>query len=771
MGGPLVLGLVDAGDADRALVGGKAGTLGILAAAGFPVPAGFVVTAAGGIDDEVSTAVAAALDGFGSGPFAVRSSAAAEDLPGASYAGLYETYLDVHPAGVMDAIKHCVASAGSERVRSYRAVRDGTASGGDHGPAEMAVLVQQMVDAAAAGVAFTANPVTGDRDQVLVTAARGLGEALVSGGATGEQWTVTSDTRPELTRADPAGSVLTGSQVRGIAELATGVAHRCDDPQDIEWAIDHSGRLWLLQARPMTALPDPVQWDPPGPGLWARNFRLGEWLAEAMTPLFADWAVPRIETGYLDGMRSTAGIVVPFRYATVNGWYFNATPMLTPGLFFKVLGVGRAHAVWFLFNALARVSRDPAAADRAVLGTLENRWRTELLPRYHRLVAEGEADVDSANPRRLVEIIDQIAGVAGEYLWYLAIVGGSAWKMEKALTAFCRKHIAAGPADEVLGRDPQVLLRGLPGAEPATPRHAVQTIDWYQPTAGELPIQITNGTGGRHDGRHARLAATRIDTERLCRATLARHRRRLTAFDAMLAMVQRCAVIREEQARDLTLGWPLLRRCLHRLGAHLQTAGVITDIDDVYFLTRNEVTASFTEKAAKDVDVRARRVDWNTQRRLTAPLTLGTPPRLIGDPIARAVQAARTGHIPDGAIVGHPASAGRATGPVRIVTGPADFDQFADGDVLVAKTTAPAWTPLFGHAAAIVTDGGTLAAHASLVAREFGIPAVVGAGDATTRLRTGQYVTVDGNTGTVLPLLQTSHGEPPTRQSFRTRRV
>jgi pyruvate,water dikinase len=115
--------------------------------------------------------------------------------------------------------------------------------------------------------------------------------------------------------------------------------------------------------------------------------------------------------------------------------------------------------------------------------------------------------------------------------------------------------------------------------------------------------------------------------------------------------------------------------------------------------------------------------------------------------LAAAARGSR--QLPDGAVVGHPASSGRAAGPVRLVRGPADFAEFLAGDVLVAATTAPAYTPLFARAAAVVTDGGTLAAHASLIAREYGIPAVVGTGDATRRLRTGQRVLVDGGAGTV----------------------
>ena len=100
---------------------------------------------------------------------------------------------------------------------------------------------------------------------------------------------------PELTRADPAAAVLTGAQVLDIAALAIRLTQRFDRPQDIEWAIDRAGRLWLLQARPMTALPDPVGWPPPGPGLWMRNFRLGEWLPEAMTTA-SDGNMPRMSS-------------------------------------------------------------------------------------------------------------------------------------------------------------------------------------------------------------------------------------------------------------------------------------------------------------------------------------------------------------------------------------------------------------------------------------------------------------------------------------------
>jgi phosphohistidine swiveling domain-containing protein len=229
-----------------------------------------------------------------------------------------------------------------------------------------------------------------------------------------------------------------------------------------------------------------------------------------------------------------------------------------------------------------------------------------------------------------------------------------------------------------------------------------------------------------------------------------------------LQVNQRYAVIREEQARDFTLGWPALRACVRRLGEHMVATGAIERVDDVFFCNHEEVTSTLRAGRSEPIVhlVRERRHLWQRQRDLAAPLTLGQPVRLIGDVIGRAVQEARgEQEIGENVIVGHPASAGRSTGPVGIIRGPQDFGGFRDGDVLVAKTTAPVWTPLLARAAGVVTDSGSLAAHASLVAREYGIPAVVATGDATIRLHPGQLVTVDGSAGTITP-----HTEPITDQ-------
>jgi rifampicin phosphotransferase len=464
-----------------------------------------------------------------------------------------------------------------------------------------------------------------------------------------------------------------------------------------------------------------------------------------MTPLFQDWLLERIEEGYLTGMATSTGAPVAFRHASINGWYYTATPRFPPLAFLPATIGGRGRPLVVMWYGLVRTGSRPALADRKILRGELQRWRDELLPRYHAVVAHGESNVETASPAELASVVDEVGRLGGEYLWSLALVGGAAWKMEACLGRFLRQQLP-----DIVGGGVLVLLRGLPGVDPEVPGHAVQTADWHRPTAGELDWS-TPGAPGTSERRRS-LIANREAAEAACRRALADRPKLLARFEELLQVAQRYVVAREQQARDLTLGWPLLRRCALRLGAGLHARGAIDEDEDVFFLKAAELeqAGSFQEV------VRHRRAEWERHSRLVAPLSIGRPPRLLEGVLNRAVEAVRApGPQADAALVGEPASPGRATGPVRVVRGAAEFDRFRQGEVLVATATAPAWTPLFGRAAAVVTDGGTLAAHASLVAREYGIPAVVGTGVATARLRDGQVVTVDGGAGLVMLVSET----------------
>jgi len=734
MGPDQVVDLAVAGGMGPERVGSKAFNLAWLAAAGLPVPVGFVVMPeafqAWGV---AKPAVAAAARRLGGDRYAVRSSAPTEDLPGASYAGMYESVLNVAPADVAAAARQVWQSGTAGRVAAYR---EGRAKGaGQAETGAMAVLVQVMVEAQAAGVAFTADPITGNHGEVVITAVRGLGERLVGGEAVGDEWVVSAG-RARCRRS--AEDAIDAGQARQVARLALRAEALFGAPQDVEWAIA-GGRVFLLQARPMTALPEPPTWRPPGSGWWLRNFRLGEWLPEPLTPLFAGWLLPLLEQGVARAMQAESGIPMRPAGAVVNGWYYTTPPPRVDGSpALQVLRHPRAMlAAPRVVLLLLHPERMPGE-----LARMTRHWREELLPRYRAIVAAAQAEAAAAPAVELAGLIERVGEVAGEYSWSVATLAGSQWKIEAALVRFCRAHVPG------LGASPQVLVSGLAGAEPDLPPHALHSIDWYWPTAGELG---TPGPGAEILHRHRELAARREAAESACRAALAGRRRLRRRFDRLLSIAQTYAVVREQQTRQFSLGWPVLRRCALQLGAELARRRATGRIEDVFFLTHAELESALSGASLPSPEtVRGRRDQWERQRRLIAPLQLGKAPALARRTYIKAIEAARTGApAAQGALVGDPASPGRATGPVRVILDPGDFASFQPGEVLVARATAPAWTPLFAKAAAVITDGGTLAAHASLVAREYGIPAVVATGDSTTRLRNGQVVTVDGSSGVV----------------------
>ncbi|MGC0237517.1 PEP/pyruvate-binding domain-containing protein [Arthrobacter sp. SD76] len=447
----------------RDAVGGKAAALSRLRMAGFRVPPGYVVTRAAyddasGRGDWLRLLQDAAL-AAGPGPYAVRSSAAAEDLPGASYAGMYESYLNVEPAGLAAAVARCFQSAEAGRVRAYQE------SLGQAGSGAMAVLVQQMVEPTAAGVAFSANPLTGARDETVISAVPGLAEGLVSGSEGGEEWTV----RNGSATCTRGGDLLTAEVATAVAAAAQRVAGHFGAPQDVEWALDRSGQVQLVQARPMTAVPEPVAWQRPGKGVWIRNFRLGEWLPEPVTPLFMDWLVPTLDSAYNRAVAHSTGVQVPMEHAAVNGWYYVAppTPRALPHLLF-------GGSLRYIFNCVVRPMLDPRGADRAVLRSLEDEWRTECLPAYRRLAEGQPAGGDAAGLPDIIGQVEDVVGAAGAYLWYFSVTGGAAWKMEMALARFWRRHLAAAVASGVPAASGaegyQVLLGGLlPSAPPRCP--------------------------------------------------------------------------------------------------------------------------------------------------------------------------------------------------------------------------------------------------------------------------------------------------------------
>jgi len=540
-----IVPLASATPADRARIGAKAANLAELARRGFPVPAGAVLTTAAfasfldansldahasapdvlaaALPPELAEELHAGVATLGDAPLAVRSSGVAEDIPDASFAGQYETVLDVRGATQLEAaVKTCWASALGGRVDAYRAAR-----GQDAGPG-MAVLIQRMVPANAAGVAFTANPVTGDRGETVISTVRGLGERLVSGQAEADEWVVRG---AEATCRRVVDGVLNPEQALAVAELASRIAEHFGQPQDVEWAIA-DGALAILQARPMTALPAPLAWTTPLPGAWVRNFRLGEWLPEPVTPLFESWLLPCIEDAWAAAIqRVFGGPVPPPLHVIVNGWYFHS-PAGGGSTLDALTGLlRRPRVMWAFMQGWSK----PEISERVVIAPAVREWRDDLLPRYRAQVAAWEERVDAATPAELTRLVDELGALAGEYTGSIGLVSGFAWKAEIALAKFYR-----GRLYDRVRRSPQDLLCGLTNAAPAAP-YAVQSLDWVRPILGELPA--AEHFPDDMDARRQRMEADRRAAERACRAALAGQPKLLRRFEGLLDIAQRYAVL------------------------------------------------------------------------------------------------------------------------------------------------------------------------------------------------------------------------------------
>ncbi|WP_152353943.1 PEP/pyruvate-binding domain-containing protein [Brachybacterium subflavum] len=877
---------------DVAEVGGKAANLGELTRAGIPVPPGFVLTtdayrrfvetagirgrlleAVRGLDpedteaaDRASADVGALFAGveipddlrrdllsaraeLGRTPVAVRSSATAEDLEDASFAGQQETYLHVDgDDALLRAVRDCWASLWSARALAYRAHR-----GIDPAEMALAVVVQEMVPADSAGVMFTANPQNGRRSETLISAAWGLGEAVVSGQVDTDDLVIDTLRRRVASRstadkkvmvvpaagtgrpsgADGTGSDRTGSGGTGSDEgtrtVPVGPAERrapvLDDaaaldlaawgaritdhygaPQDVEWARAGTGFV-ITQARPIIGLPAPAG---PAPTSWpvprrrAGYFRASivEQMPDPLTPLFADLTASHVIEQMIATVRDASGSSV-FRekgveFTTINGYaYYGYTNAAMVGM------TARSGLL------VPRLLRGGVGGPRY--------WRTTALPRYRRIVEEeSRTGVGAADAAALLASAEHL--VAAGFAYYTAVqtVIPPVVIAESAFTAFCRRVARPGdprPETLVFGFESEPIraeqslfdlaawARGHEGLAPALEAsdvvpeqcpegvdeeawtqwrerfaahldahgHATYTLDLAQPVAADSPELLWDVLrmylrGEGTDPRERREKAARAREEGAARisAHLSSPLRRV--FARLLRRAQELAPAREDALAGIGLGWPAARRALREIGRRLVAAGVIAQADDVFWLRRDELLdlAHALDGGAQSLPTRAgiiedRRVTWRGQKLATPPQLL--PERSIWHGFDRWMPSVGQGGgggdgVGDGGaeglvLTGIGGSGGTVTASVHVLYGPDEFRDFRPGEILVAAITTPAWTPLFAMAAGVITDVGGPLSHSSIVAREYGIPAVLGTGTATRRLRTGQRVTIDGNAGTV----------------------
>ncbi|WP_255769870.1 PEP/pyruvate-binding domain-containing protein [Pseudarthrobacter sulfonivorans] len=884
------------------VVGGKAANLGELLAAGLPVPDGFCLTtaayrqatagtAAGGalaavhqalkstndgdltalaalagqardairsapVPPDIAAAIEDAYSALGNEvPVAVRSSATAEDLPSASFAGQQDTYLNVvGAAAVVDAVRDCWASLWTDRAVSYRATR-----GIDPSAVALAVVVQRMVDANAAGVLFTSNPLTNRRREAVIDASPGLGEAVVSGAVNPDHFVVDpvagrvlerrlgdkriavrplsgGGTRTVAASNGGATACLSDRQAADLAVLGLRVEGHFGAPQDIEWAIDAGGRLWLTQSRPITTL-FPVPQRPSGKASAAGTrvylcLSLAQGLTRPITPMglaafrviassvarAAHFDVPQPHDGpspyaeaaqriYFDLTaiaRSTTGRrivprvfdVMEARSATLlrqifEDPRFSVTRRTPLSLLRHVLPVAARARVP---ETLVRAALKPEAALRRANRQTRD-FGSSLQPPAGATPLQRLDHAEHILGNRLFSVVPSIIPLPALGFAALGLVGrllgGDRWddlqivlrglpnnvttEMDLELwrfaqvikddggsrTAMTDRKPAELAEDFKAGRLPTVLQAGLARFMDQYGHRAVAEIDVGMPRWSDDPTHIIGVLAN-----YLRLTADAVPPDvqfsnaaeeaeariaQLVAEANARGRLHGALVKAALRRARLFAGLRELPKFQLVVALAEVRKQLGIVGAALAAAGVVDTADDVFFLNLDEARAGLLKgpgtghpdlrgvvagrRAAYDLELARRHVP-------RVLLSDGTEPE--------AVQPAGSPGQPAGSLTGSPASAGTVTAAARVIMDPVGA-HLEPGEILVAPSTDPGWTPLFLTAGGLVMEMGGPNSHGAVVAREYGIPAVVGVPDATLRLATGQQITVDGGAGTVVP--------------------
>ncbi|MGN7250562.1 PEP/pyruvate-binding domain-containing protein [Arthrobacter sp. SAFR-014] len=860
-------------------VGGKAANLGVLLAAGMPVPHGFCVTtaaygraaAAAGVQPsepaeqtrgrlesapipgDLAEDILAAYAGLGEDiPVAVRSSATAEDLPEASFAGQLDTYLNVvGPDSLLDAVRRCWASLWTDRAVAYRA---------DHGigqhPISIAVVVQEMVDADVAGVMFTANPLTGRRRETVIDAAPGLGEALVSGAVNPDQFTVDAATgailqrslgdkraeiRPvpgggtrQLRRQDGARqdgqqdgqqACLTDEQVRSLARAGGRVEELYGEPQDVEWAIAADGGIRVVQSRPITTLfplPEPDIRDGGTRAYLCASLLQG--LTRPLTPMgLASFTLMS------DSSRSAGNGPAAYRSAQIGmRMYVDVTPLLRSkggrrGLL-RAMKVADARSV----DVLAYLAADPrfALTKASKLASLKAGLGASppfgLVGQVLRAMVNPAAALERVREAdheldRMLVLPEPVAGAQRLDFVERLLTKEITPAVMRVLPPAAAGYVWLGLARLLLGRlaqagELQAVLRGLPhnvttemdlelwrtatliredpesvrtltGEEPQilAGRYAdgtlpaacqgglraflaryghrtVAEIDLGVPRWSENPAHLINALAN-----YLRLADPELAPDRAFRraadnaeakaaelaARAARSRGRL--FGRIVAhslrRARETAGMREYPKFRLIVAFAVLRHQLQLVGEELADAGRAQVPDDVFFLDLTEARVGLRGADLRGLAAERRRSYQREMRRRHIPRLLLSDGTDVET--AMAAQSRASSAAEPGALAGAPASAGTVTGKARVILDPAGA-HLEPGEILVAPSTDPGWTPLFMTAGALVMEMGGPISHGAVVAREYGIPAVVGVPDATLRIRTGDTVTVDGAAGTVV---------------------
>jgi rifampicin phosphotransferase len=769
------------------------------------------------IPDDLAAAITRQLARLGEqAAYAVRSSATAEDLPTASFAGQQDTYLNVvGPAAVLQHVSRCWASLFTERAVTYR-LRNGF----DHRKVHMAVVVQQMVFPQAAGILFTADPVTSNRKVSSVEASFGLGEALVSGLVNADVYKVRDGeivakavaTKQLAIHASPEGGTqeqaieperqeqpaLTDAQVVRLVQLGRRIEAHFGRPQDIEWCLTGDD-FQIVQSRPITTLfPIPSAGDQENHVYVSVGHQ--QMMTDAMKPLgISMWqltaARPMFEAGGRLFVDVARGLATPASRAGLLAVLGKGDPLIGDALqtildrgdFIRSLPdadpggaqaggapapietdpaivaelIGRSQASIAALKRDIRAKSGPALLD-FILADIQELKRILFDPQSHRVIMAGmeatwwlndqlQAWLGEKNAADTLtqSVPNNVTSEMGLALLDVADV----IRPHPDVVAYLEQARDEGFLDELPklagGREAQDAIQAWLDKYGM---RCVGEIDITKPRWSERPTTLVPlilgnikhfeaGAGGRRfeQGRQEALKKEQELLERL--RALPDGERKAEEVKRMIDRVRTFIGYREYPKYGMVSRYFVYKQALLEEAERLVRAHVFREKEDFFYLTFQELHDVVRTNQVDDQLIRQRKDAYRSYQALTPPRVLTSD----GEVIAGAY---RREDFPAGALVGLPVSAGTIEGRARVILDMAEADLEAD-DILVTAYTDPSWTPLFVAVKGLVTEVGGLMTHGAVIAREYGLPAVVGVEHATRLIRDGQRIRVHGTDGYV----------------------
>ena len=793
------------------LGGRKAAPLHDLKLAGFPVPSGFVVPPDIEFDENTERDLESAVGAIGGYLVAARSSGHLEDLPGASFAGQYTTCLEVRDtAELVQSIRKCRQSAKSDQVVTYL-----RRQGLDESQARVSVLVQVMVDAAVAGVAFSIHPMTGNEEHALLECCHGLGEKLVSGQTTPSRYVVRLEDASVVDwNAGEEDARIDEPNLQQLTRYVLELQAHFGCPQDIEWAIDKSGRLWILQSRPITR----IQWRSDIPEFTSADFREGGVSARVCTPLMYSLYRDAVQSSM---QRYFVAIKLLPKDAPQQVWidmfygrpYWSArvvkeallkTPGFDEEVFDKDLGIqknygerGPAKTPMTLRTVLPAIPI-AIAVERNYHGHLRSTgdYRKQFVEQETRYLKESASFRDLSDARffarledvlsfhlatesdyfttiynnanlqtDLKKLLKRIEKATGLRISSVALMSGlqdiSHMKMQRDLLQLVRVAKSEGVESVAWQRALQDFLAD-------NYFHADVELDISTPRWGERPERVRqivedilrSKIDPKDPDISARSQFEQFSAEEqrviaAIRNSIVHRIRFGRSFHKRLRLARLYLSRREEMREYSTRTYNVVRCYVSEAGKRLHRMGHLKEPDDVFMLHTQELVTigrSGGDPQRTLATTHFRRLMYRGYSSFEPPGELGRG--ITGSSAGEGNGAATDAHI----LKGIGCSSGIVRAVVRVIPTLEHADTLKSGEILVTRFTDPGWTPVLGLVAGIVTEVGGLLSHAAVIGREYGIPAVLNVPGATKVLTTGQLVEIDGSEGTV-KIIQSANTE------------